>query len=91
MTSPSPFCPPPSASRLGKLTTAREEEQIPGEEAGGTLVGLPIQQVDQMALCVARSGQSPDLEPSHANYILMTQGTEKQGNSGEKVLVLGMC
>lgn len=44
-----------------------------------------------MALRVSRGGQGPDLEPSHANYILMTQGTEKQGDSGEKVLELGMC
>lgn len=41
-----------------------------------------------MALCVARGGQSPDLKPSHANHILMTQGTEKQDNKGEKVLEL---
>ena len=42
-----------------------------------------------MALCVARGGQSPDLKPSHANHILMTQGTEEGGNSGEKALELG--
>lgn len=42
-----------------------------------------------MALCVARGGQSPDLKSSHANHILMTQGTEEGGNSGEKALELG--
>lgn len=44
-----------------------------------------------MALRVARSGQGLDLKPSHANHILMTQGTEKQGSRGEKVLELGPC
>lgn len=44
-----------------------------------------------MALCVARGGQSPDLKPSHANHFLMTQGTEEQGNRGEKVLELMPC
>ena len=44
-----------------------------------------------MALCVARGGQSPDLKPSHTNHILMTQGTEEGGNSGEKALKLGPC
>lgn len=44
-----------------------------------------------MALCVARGGQSPDLKPSHTNHILMTQGTEEQGNRGEKVLELRPC
>lgn len=41
-----------------------------------------------MALRVARGGQSPDLKPSHANHILMTQRTEEQHNRGEKVLEL---
>lgn len=44
-----------------------------------------------MALCVARGGQSLDLKPSHTNHILITQGTEKRSNSGEKALELVPC
>lgn len=44
-----------------------------------------------MALRVAWGGQSPDLKSSHANHILMTQGAEKQGSRGEKVLEPGLC
>lgn len=73
---PSPFqdghpSSPPSHPSLGlaTLTTAGEEEEVPGEEAGGATKGPPIQHICRVANSVARCGERLEGQAAHAHLL----------------------
>jgi len=54
---------------LGALTAAGEEEEVPGEEAGGAAEGPPVQHIHHMAHGVPGRGECLEAQAAHAHLL----------------------
>lgn len=75
-------------SPLLLLTTSGEEHQVTGEEAGGGVDRLAVQEVDHVTHCVSRSEEGFEVQTAHCYWILVWERAGKQTNTGNDYLAV---